>query len=361
MATYSLNGEQISNVYDLTSLNLNQAYDIQGNELLDEFIKTILSYDTNYIITNAWLANATTQRDALLTAFNATTDGIPFFIQTDGHGRYNEGNKGCHNLAEPIMEYVRNIQLGDYESFYYDGNNPSDHARTSNGIEKYISAMGNHEFMNNNTEDALLADLPTLIASYTPSDGALGSSVYGCYKVIDTKYNVKYLITQPHIPNASKTAGFEYKITSVQYEWLIDELEANDGYDVVVIQHEPPNGTYINTTDDSTYTYSFTNMSIGEILSARKAKTSGTYTDSDGVSNSYDFTNCTTDLLCVLSGHHHKEAYLDKTTLGLPIYVADWFGNDATCCYGLIDRTNAKLKIWKFSNSTVADVLELDL
>lgn len=367
MAVYSLNGEQIYNVYNLSPLSLNQAYDIQGNELLsggsapsDEFVKTILSYDTNYIISNAWLANATTQRNALLTAFNATGDGIPFFIQTDGHGRLNEGNKGCHNLAEETMGYIRNIQLGDYGSYYSDGANARKHLNTSLGISKYICAMGNHEFLNNNSDTAELADLEVLSASFIPS-GAITDEYgeyYGYYKVIDTTYNVKYLVMQNYIPDADNSKGFISKIVSEQWDWLIDELETNDGYDIVVLRHAPFGGTYTRTSDLSTATYT---SEVDPLLTARKAKQSGSITDDEGGLHPYDFTTCTSDLLCTLHGHLHKEEYKSKSQFGYPSYVADWFGNAYTCCYGLIDRANGKLKFWKFSNSTVADVLELDL
>ncbi len=367
MPVYNIDGVAKNVAFNRLGVQLSQAYDINGNELLngggddDEFIKTILPYDTNYIINSAWLGNAQIQRDALISAYTVSEDAIPFFIQTDGHGRLNEGNKGCHNLAEETMKYIRNIQLGDYASYYYDGSNPSSHSRTSSGIEKYIGVMGNHEFLNNNSADALLADLPTLVASYTPSDAVLGSATYGCYKVLDSKYNVKYLVTQPHIPDENDSKGFIWKITDEQYEWLIDELESNDGYDVVIIQHEPLNATYTKTDGTGTSGQSFANMSIGEILSARKAKGNGTYTDSDGIVHSYDFRNVESDLLCALHGHTHKEMYLEKDVLGFPVYVADWFGNDYTCCYGLIDRTNQKLMIWKFSKSETSNILELNL
>ena len=366
---YNVSGSNISSAYDRSGSALPQAYDVAGNPLLDggggggddEFIKTILPYDSNYMINASWLENATTQRNALITAYQASEDAIPFFIQTDGHGRYNEGNKGCHNLAEETMGYIRNIQLGDYGSYYSNGNNPINHANTSLGISKYLTVMGNHEFLNNNSDDAELADLTKLVPSYTPPEAILGNAIYGYYKLLDDKYSVKYLVTQTHIPDSSDSKGFVWMITEDQYQWLINELESNDGYDIVVIQHEPLNGTYAHTSSDTTHTANFTGISIGEILAARKAKTSGTFTDSDGNEYTYDFTSCTGDLLCSLHGHHHNEAYMTKTTLGFPVYLADWFGRNYTCAYGLIDRDAGKLKIWRFTRYVAADVLELDL
>lgn len=364
MAIYNGQGQLIESVFDYQGSALTQCYNLNGDELMgggdDPFIKTILPYDTNYIISSAWLANATTQRNLLISECAESEGPIPFFIQTDGHGRYSEGNKACHNLAEETLRYIPNIQLGDYESYYNNGNNPINHKRTTIGIINYISVMGNHEFLNNNSEGAELANLQTLVNAYTPNNAILGSDTYGYYKILDSQKTVKYLVTQPHIPDENDSKGFIWKITSNQYDWLINELEANDGYDVIVIQHEPINGTYVNT-DGTTSVYNFPNMSIGEILTAKKAKANGSYTDSDNVTHQYDFTGSNTDLLCVLCGHHHKEAYLSKNTFGFPVYVADWFGHKYTCAYGLIDRENSKLKIWKFSSQEVAPLLELDL
>lgn len=351
---YNVDGSGIASVFSVSGNLLDQAYDLSGNALIDggdsesdDFIKTIIPYDTSYIINADWLANATTQRNNLLAAYMASEDAIPFFIQTDGHGRSLEGNKGCHNLAEETMGYIRNIQLGDYESYYNGGDNPSNHARQKIGVSHYLSIMGNHEFMMNNTPEADEADLSVLVSSYTPTDAVLGGQD-GYYKFIDTKYNVKYLVTQPHIPDATASKGFVYGMSSYQVNWLISEMESNDGYDIVVLQHEP-----IGTGESA--------VATRDLMVARKAKSSGTYTDPNGITYNYDFTHCQNDFLCSLHGHKHEEIYYTKDTFGFPVYVADWFGRNYTCTYGLIDRDNGKLKIWKFNRESVANVLELDL
>lgn len=366
MAVYDITGTALSAIYELDGEPLSLAYDIDGTEIYsggapdEPWIKTLVRYDLTNLITEQWLTNAATQRDAVKTLYQASNDAIPFFIQTDGHGRFNEGNKGCHNLAEETMRYITNIMLGDYASYYSDGANPANHARTSEGISNYISAMGNHEFLNNNSADAELADLPTLIASYTPSNAILGSQTYGYYKILDSKHGVKYLVTQPHIPDENDSGGFIWKMTGDQYEWLIDELESNDGFDVVIIQHEEINGTYTQR-NGTTYIRNIPSISISEILAARKAKTSGSYTDSDGVTHNYDFTNCQNDLMCSLHGHEHAEAYITKNTYGFPVYVGDDFDNDGRCAYGLIDRADRKLYIYSFGKSLVDNALILDL
>lgn len=362
MAVYTIDGSETNTVYSGLGELLSHAYDIDGNDILsgeDPFIKTDLAYDTNWFITSAWLANATIQRDAIKAIYQQSEDAIPFFIQTDGHGRYNEGNKGCHNLAEPVMRYIPNMMLGDYASYYNNGNNPTDHVRTSAGIANYFSAMGNHEFMKSSA-GAELASLPVLVASYTPPQGVIGSETYGYYKKVDTRYNVKFLVTQPHLPDADNSSGFVNKMTSDQYEWLINELEADDGYDIVFLQHEGLNGTYTKL-DDTTYNVNYPAIDVNTILSARKAKTAGSYTDSYGVTHSFDFTGCTTDLLCSLHGHWHVISYMTKQTLGFPVFAGRDMTNNGDCAYGIIDRADGKMYIYTFGRSSADEAIVLDL
>ena len=367
MAVYDIIGDSIANVYDLSSNRLSQAYDINGNVVFDSgiepedpFIKTTLAYDTNWFITSAWLANATIQRDAIKTIYQQSNDAIPFFIQTDGHGRYNEGNKGCHNLAEPIMRYIPNMMLGDYASYYSDGSNPTNHARTSAGITNYLPAMGNHEFLRSSTDDPI-GDMTLLIPSYTPYNGISGDQTYGYYKVLDAKNNVKWLVGQPHIPDDTNSSGFYSKYTNEQWEWFISELESNDGYDIIVLNHEPFAGTYYRPTTDDTVTYTGGNYNLAPILSDRKAKRSGTYVDSDGVSHTYDFTNCISDLLCVFHGHTHKTCVLSKSQFGYPAFIYRDMTNNGDCAYGIIDRSAEKIYIYSFGKSSADEAIVLDL
>lgn len=377
MSAYNLNGTEIYSAFNRYEEVLEQIYDINKNELFSSvvvgglsgggeenrnaaFTKTILPYATNWLIKEAWLTNATIQRDAIKALYEASNDAIPFFIQTDGHGRYCEGNVGCHNLAESTMRYIRNFQLGDYASYYRDGASAASHINVSQGIKNYISAMGNHEFLNNNDPDALTPDLSVLVPAFTPK-GADINTDYGFYKVLDPYFNVKYLVGQPHIPDENDSDGFIVKYTSAQWEWFIDELEANDGYDIVVLNHEPFGGTYTRVADGSTVTKTGGAYNLTPILQARKAKTSGSYTDSASNVYQYDFTGCTSDLLCVFHGHTHKKEYIEKTQLGYPVYIQRDFTNNADCCYGLIDRANSKLYIYAFTKADVSEALVLDL
>lgn len=365
MAVYNAAGTALSTIYDRTGTPLQYAYDIDGVEIFsgeEPFVPTTLSYDTNWLITDAWLTNAATQRDAVKALYQASEDAVPFFIQSDGHGRYNEGNKGCHNLAEATMGYIRNIQLGDYASYWHDGSTPTNHIRTSAGIANYVPVLGNHEFMCSSSDTDREADLEALVEAFTPSGAVLGSQTYGYYKILDDANNIKYLVGQMHIPDSTNSSGFITKCLGAQWEWFIDEMETNDGYDIVVLNHEPFPGLYIlRETGEEVERTVGSDYALMPLLAARKAKTSGSITDADGATHSYDFTGTTSELLCALHGHIHKERYIQKTTYGFPVYVAYEFPNSGNCCYGLIDRDGGKLYIYSFSRNGTSDPLVLDL
>lgn len=366
MSIYSVNGNSLNSIYNVNGNSLSSAYDINGVQIFDdsgedEFIKTILPYTTNWLITSAWLENATIQRDAIKAIYQQSEDAIPFFLQTDGHGRYNEGNKGCHNLAEPIMRYIPNLQLGDYGSYYSDGVNAEKHIASSSGIINYFPAMGNHEFMIGSAETSEEADMEVLVPAFTPSDAILGSETYGYYKVYDDIYNIKWLVGQEHIPDKNNSSGFVYRATSDQFQWFIDEMEADDGYDIVVLNHEPFSGTFYDWTREVVTTSTNNTLNLSPIMADRKAKRSGTYTDTSGVVHTYDFSNCSSDLLCSIHGHIHRIMTMENTEFGFPAVVGRDMTNAGDCLYGIIDRAGGKMYIYPFSKTSVNNAIILDL
>lgn len=363
MAVYNAAGTALTSIYDKDGISLQYAYDIDGIEIFSgesPFVPTPVSYDTNWLITQAWLDNAQTQRDAVKAIYQQSADAIPFFIQTDGHGRYNEGNKGCHNLAEPVMRYIPNIMLGDYASYYNDGADPTNHARTKQGITNYLPVMGNHEFLRSNTDDPI-ADMTIMVPSFTTSASVLGSQTYGYYKVLDDTYNVKWLVGQPHTPDANVSAGFTTKFSSEQFAWYIDEMEADDGYDIIVLNHEPFAGTYYRVATDDTVTYTSQNLNLTGILADRRLKRSGSFTDVDGVTHTYDFTGCTSKVLAVFFGHIHKIMTGSVEDNGIASFTGRDMTNAGDCAYGIIDRDGGKLYIFPFNRTTLGTTIVLDL
>lgn len=327
----------------------------------EDFDLLWLPYKLSSLINDAWGENAKIQRNLVLEKYNNSSSAIPFFVQTDGHGKYNDGNVGCYNLSEKTMKFIRNLQLGDYASYYHDGDSAEKHLSSSSGLVNYIPVIGNHELLNNNSEDAELASLPVLVNSFVAKDGILGSETYGYYKVIDDEYKVKYLIGQPYIPDEHDSGGFIVKYLSDQFEWFIDEMEANDGYDIVILNHQEYECTITWRDSGNSKSYTGGDFNLTPILRDRKQKLAGTFLDSSGVTHSYDFTQCTSDLLCVFHGHSHTEGYAESSQNGYPICVFNDLDNNATCTYGIIDREHGKLYTYVFSKSSVSEPFELNL
>jgi hypothetical protein len=88
------------------------------------------------------------------------------------------------------------------------------------------------------------------------------------------------------------------------------------------------------------------------MIADRKAKRAGTITDADGVTHSYDFAPCTTDLLCVLNGHEHLDSFAYSPDGTVPAVEFDAYRYDNRPLFFVnIDRTKQRLNIWKFDEA----------
>jgi hypothetical protein len=130
--------------------------------------------------------------------------------------------------------------------------------------------------------------------------------------------------------------------------WLLNELSADDGYDIVVFSHEPFDSAWVSR-DGETITdagYGFY-AGVRSVLSARKAFASGTVTDADGVEHSYDFTKLKTKCLCSFHGHLHQELYSQAD--GWTEYLEQQYSINVDGCvsWALIDRNAMTLTIYK--------------
>ena len=183
------------------------------------------------------------------------------------------------------------------------------------------------------------------------------------YTVVDKAHNVKYMVVDSYSDVGVTTGQLTNdQLTGDLAEWLIAEMSKDD-YDLVYLQH------WMLYATKGTYTYrdgtpqSTDNIGGSQVLknlvTARKNKTSGSVTDSDSVSHSYNFTGCKHDLLCALHGHQHEEIY--ATIDNLLCYVADWYGNNGSCVFGVIDRFNSKLWIYKFDSTNTYAELSLSI
>lgn len=322
----------------------NTAYDVQ-----------IAGQTYDHGMSDAWVANATTQYEAMQAALkDISCSGIPFFIATDQHGDGTYGQQWVAN-TDPS---VRNINLGDYSPDIFGPVSMASLVKQTSGLPNYIGVPGNHDFKRNEDNPANYYDINNSFKVV----GGKRHNQYGYGTVKDDTLNVKYIIIQPFVIDLNNTSGFVTELHTEQVKWLIHELSVDDGYDIVILQHIPlydaDNG-YVDR-EGTAYSYQgFNNCDITQMLKDRISGASGTFTDSDSVVHNYDFANLQGRFLCTLHGHMHTEMW--RTVDGLTSFCAVGYLTNYDSTFGLIDRANNKLRIWRFDNTTVYDELDLDI
>lgn len=361
MSLCDINGNTIPTGGSISSSDIKTALIgavADGTVNLGSTIGATLSYTSP---STSWETNAETAYQALLTAYKKVPNSaIPFFITTDQHGRGVEPNRWLNNQDKDGMNML-NINLGDTVTDVFNLTELNNVLARSKQIKNYVSVVGNHE-CKYGSEIMSNYDLCRTFVS-TNLVKHMNPSPSNSYAIIDDLHNVKYIVLEEYVMNADGK-GFERGLTAETTEWLIHELSEDDGYDIVLLKHWfltlPNGGLYVdrNGTQDTASASGY----LGELTTLfinRKNKTAGTYIDIDGVSHSYDFTNCKTDLLCALHGHEHLETYgyADK----LLCYCADWLGSEYNCTFGLIDRESNKLRVWVFDKTSVLEEFSMDL
>ena len=364
MSIYDINGKEIASGGEVSTAQVKSALIsavASGDVNLGSAIGATLAYTSPG---EAWETNAETAYQNLLTAYKEIPNsGIPFFISTDQHGRGVEQHRWFNNRDTDGM-HALNINLGDtvINKFRLAELDPI-LARTKL-VKNYISAVGNHDKSQNTSSGADVANDYDINRTFITTMKSLKNvSPMNCYSILDGAHNATILAVDTNIQD---DAGERQGITTPVAEWIISEL-TNCETDILWLNHWPlfdscqqRGDTEETTTGLNTITGgNAVQFAVWQMLLDRKNKTSGTYTDDEGVEHSYDFTACKSDLLCCLHGHIHTEWY--TTARGLTAYAAPMCGNTRTCTFGLIDRINGKVTFWVFDSTGCLDQLELPI
>ena len=328
---------------------------IMGEELSDNPSKSYgLSSDFATVIDEA--------KRAWMIEYGGDYRKIPIVVSTDQHGKRSSGIFNMLGKTLSMHDVSKIMNLGDTISTWYDKD--TEHPLISDsGLEawcesvkaipfsKQLNVFGNHDTWYGNYNDEgnpIGTRYPSSQAhlyQYFRNVYARRTNNNGWFVVHDDQFNVKYLVVSAF----EYRSGVTFRIGTEQMKFIIDELEKNDGYDVVIVSHVPllvdPTQNIYPTGQTSTSTYRVSALDTDALFSARKTKGSGTIVDSDGVEHSYDFTDCETELLCSLHGHTHYDAYLYLND-SLLVNAFDWF-DDYTFFLALIDRVNRQLNVWK--------------
>lgn len=299
---------------------------------------------------------------------NGSVDMIPLFLTTDQHSASVETVMEIF-LRHASMDAVSKIlNLGDTVGDHWIDVDPekplweckqlADYANQTKNIpnDKRIDVIGNHDTWYIPDGGTIRWTNPlNHLYKYFRNPTAHYHDNHSNFTVVDPRYNVKYMVIAGYEYSGELTDYTGYKISSASLDWMIEEMSRDDGYDIIILSHQPlgANGsTYHNPVANNNFTVeSIADFDYTPLWIARKNKTSGTITDASGVSHTYDFTGCKTDLICGLHGHEHKDgiAYLGDSLCDLIFHT--FSDSDRIAYYFAIDRINQQVNVWRISTS----------
>lgn len=376
MSIYDKSGTPLSAVYDKNGTSLQTAYDKDGvviftagpepdyDEWSTEYQHTILQ-----------------ARDEWKAKYRADNTVVPLLFDTDQHGYYRYATDLFTYLGLAIKwnEVSAHVNLGDTCGGTYTTRQFNEMVSCLTPIPstKQINVWGNHDIylttsegdgsqygyhaIDNNT-------FTSLLGTYF-DNSAFGTDVkYGNRQneyIIDEANKIKYCVFSTWYFNEYGDVYYDPQMSSEAIESWITMLSSVDNYDIILLMHIQP--YYYNS-----WYYPPVDGSEGEVLSVipdqnnkvtprtqlnqmfadRKAKTSGSIVDYNGVSHSYDFSACTSDILCCFAGHRHQDLYQWDANGTVPVIVLDAMGYDNHPFYMVnVDRTGQKVDVWKVDDS----------
>lgn len=344
-----------------------QNYSIATMSILGE--ETVTDTSTAYGLSSDLAAVIDEVRTAWMIEYGGDYRKIPIIVSTDQHGRRNGGIFKMLGKTLSMHDVSKIMNLGDTVATEWIDADSEHPLLTDNTLEawaesisaipfsKRLDVFGNHDTW---YYDGYSVDGNAIGTRYPSSQAHLNQyfrNIYarrtnnnGWFSVKDDQFNVKYVVVSMYEYQGGSGSA---EIRMAQMAWLIEELSKNDGYDIVIVSHEPfyidPDG--YDSPTGCTNTETLNRSIFATVLSARKRLSAGTVTDTDGVTHDYDFTQCVSPVLCSLHGHMHADLYqyLDG---GLLQNTFDWFDKN-TFFFVLIDRANNQLNIWKVEGDSM--------
>lgn len=304
--------------------------------------------------------------DAMMAECLGDYNKIPIIVHTDQHGRIGANNQVMKLIGDMVnwYEVSKCMNLGDTVPDRFDMTTLENYlsaTKDSIPLSKRLDVYGNHDVWDSNETQKYTVNQKRL-SPYFKNIYARRRSNNGYFTVFDDYYNVKYLvISDLEYPDTNYSTR---RITTAQAKFIVSELSADDGRDVVLVSHVPLDSDEVTSRDSTYQAYSekflsdtTAHNSFMTMIAARKNKTSGTFTDSEGVEHAYDFSNVSGDLLMSLHGHAHFEAYRTFEN-SITEFIFDWFDGN-TFYFAYIDRKEKKFKVWK--NEANVGALEISI
>lgn len=352
-------------------------YDIYGNVVSSGGSSSVAVEGTSFLshgvditgktyggLSTEYVAMVQTNYNAMIAECLGDYNKIPIIVHTDQHNR---STASVFSLCDDLVDWYeisKIINLGDTCSGTFSESQLTTYRNNAENyipLTKRLEVYGNHDVWDADESQKYTVNQKRL-SSYFYNVDATRHGNNGYFTVIDDYYNVKYLvISDLEYPDTN----YSYRrITTAQADFIVNELSANDGKDIILVSHVPFDSDEVTSRDSTYQAYSekflsdtTAHNSFMTMIAARKNKTSGTFTDSEGISHTYDFSNVSGDLLMSLHGHAHFEAYRTFEN-SITEFIFDWFDGN-TFYFAYIDREEKKFKVWK--NEANVGALEISI
>lgn len=359
MSVYDKNGNIIGD--QINSIAIRDAY---INAIADRTINMGSAIGATLMTTlsSEWKTAIDSAYAVLLDAYKRKPNiCIPFFLTTDQHGSGLQQYRYVNNIDVDGMNLI-SINLGDTIVDYYIEAVMDVYYDTIKQVKNYIGVVGNHDATKIDNSELLNELVINRTFSTTNLQRRNAPAKTPTYAVNDTLHGVKWIVLDKYNINAEGT-WWNLGYDGATVEWLIDEMSANDGLDIIILEHQPSWRSFTNrenvekTSRQMGSEWNASTDLLWDFYVNRKNKAQGTYTDMNGIEHSFDFRGCKNDLLCTLSGHLHAEWF--TTSYGLSGYTAHRFPYKSV--FGMVDRSIQKLRIWEFDTTSASEELQLPI
>lgn len=359
MAYYDINGNIVINIYDING-NIVSDTPPYSNEY-EQYI---------YNAKNEWIRYA-----------NSNSSVVPIIIHTDQHGKLTTNNKLFSYLSKivPFNSISACIGLGDVHTCSASSFQAMQNCLKDIPKNKQINIWGNHDTWDgsrqlNETQkvasDEEFENVLSLYFDNSQYNGNVRYNKYGIETMIDEVNKIRYIVIGGWEYDPNLGGYSHYVIGNDSMNHIIDMLSCEDGYDIIILSHIQPFSKNKGKTNwiipyedtcgggglSSTNNYEVgavvgVETTLDQMLIDRKNKASGTIRDSYKNEHNYDFTNCTSDLICCLAGHEHCNWYMHQNN-NIPVLIYDAYAYDTHPFYFTnVNRDNKIIKVWRVDDT----------
>lgn len=310
-----------------------------------------LNYGNYPSLDYEWMVNAENNYKAFAAETAGNENLIPIIASADQHGAVTEDCE-VFKFINDLVDWngiSKIINLGDTVTKTYNLKELKAYSKAMETVpaEKRLDVCGNH--------DGHSTIFKVSLDKYFIAPGAEKSKHKDAFAVYDPQYNVRYLAIDPMAYPWSYTSG---RISSSQADFIVKELEKEDAGDVILLAHPYLFSDALVTRDGNLFSgkeyfignadkYTDVRQSFIDMLLARKEKKAGVLKDCNGKMHPYDFTDCKSDFIMTMHGHHHLEGY--ETCNGITEFLFQSFSrNEPDCIYfAYVDRDRNVFRYWK--------------